>query len=220
MGRRHSLFAAFAAAAALAWSVVACALPAGADEIAPDSAATAVLLRLSSDPRTPDAYSAAVDLHVKLHTFPFVGLAVHGTSSFRRPGFYHFQLDNLPKVAAKFDDLNYDLGDPTSWPQRFDVSFAPQSTDDAPVLRLIPKKRGLVRTLDIVTDAKGARILKATWSRYDGGTIVLEQTYATFGTADIVTGQHATIDIPHVRAEVSAGYTNVALDAPTFATLP
>jgi hypothetical protein len=219
MGRRHSLVAAFAVVA-VAWSALAGALPVRADDAVPDAGATAVLARLSTDPHTPDAYSADVVLHVKLHSFPFLGLAVHGTSSFRRPGFYHFQLSNLPKVAAKFDDLNYDLGDPAAWSQRFDVSLAPQSTDDVPVLRLIPKKRGLVRTLDIVTDAKGARILKATWSRYDGGTIVLEQTYAAFGSADIVTAQHATIDIPHMRAELSADYSNVALDTPTFATLP
>jgi hypothetical protein len=219
MGRRHWLLATFAVAA-VAGSCLVGALPVRADEVASDAGATAVLARLSSDPRTPDAYSADVDLHVKLHTFPFLGLAVHGTSSFRRPGFYHFQLSNLPKIAAKFDDLNYDLGDPTAWPLRFDVSLAPQSTDDVPVLRLVPKKRGLVRALDIVTDAKGARILKATWTRYDGGRIVLEQTYAAIGSADIVTAQHATIDIPHIRGEVSADYTNVALDTPTFATLP
>jgi hypothetical protein len=207
-------------AAVVAWSAVLGALPARADDAGPPADASAVLARLAADPHVPDGYSADVDLHVKLHTFPFVGLAVHGTSSFRRPGFYHFALTNLPKVAAKFDDLNYDLGDPTSWPQRFDVALAPASTSAAPVLRLVPKKHGLVRTLDIVTDANGGRILKATWTRYDGGTIVLEQTYASFGAADVVTAQHATIDIPHVRAELSAAYTNVALDAPTFATLP
>jgi hypothetical protein len=219
MSHRQNVFAA-CIAAVIAWSAVPGALPARAQDAVPPADATSVLARLANDPHVPDGYSADVDLHVKLRTFPFLGLAVHGTSSFRRPGFYHFQLTNLPKIAAKFDDLNYDLGDPMSWPQRYDVSLAPQSTFDTPVLRLIPKKRGLVRTLDIVTDVKGERILKATWSRYDGGRIVLEQTYASFGAADVVTAQRATVDIPHVRAELSAAYTNVAIDAPTFATLP
>lgn len=196
-------------------------LRAGAqDAVSAADAPAIVLARLSTDPRTPEGYSADVDLRVKLHTFPFVALAVHGTSSFRRPGFYHYHLDNLPRVAAKFDDLNYDLGDPTSWPLRFDIAMAPQSTDDAPVLRLTPKRPGLVSSLDIETDAKHARILKATWNRHDGGTIVLTQTYAPVGGSDVVTGQHAVIDIPHMRAEVSAIYTDVALLAPTLATLP
>jgi hypothetical protein len=195
-------------------------LTAHAQEAAPGETPAIVLARLSTDPRTPEGYSANVDLRVKLRSFPYLGLAVHGTSSFRRPGFYHYHLSNLPRVAAKFDDLNYDLGDPTSWSLRFEIAMAPQSTDDAPVLRLTPKKRGLVSSLDIETDVTHARILKATWNRYDGGRIVLTQTYAPVGEADVVTEQHATIDIPHMRAELSATYTNVALDAPTFATVP
>jgi hypothetical protein len=193
------------------------ALPAGA---LPAGAPAIVLARLSTDPHTPEGYSADVDLRVKLRTFPFLGVAVHGTTSFRRPGFYHYHLDNLPRVAAKFDDLNYDLGDPTSWPQRFDIAMAPQSTGDAPVLRLTPKRPGLVYALDIATDVKRARILQATWYRKDGGRIVLTQTYGAVGTADVVTEQQASIDIPHMRAEVSAAYSGVALLAPTLAAVP
>jgi hypothetical protein len=184
------------------------------------AAPDAVLARLSTDPRTPAGYSADVELHVKLHTFPYVGVAVHGTSSYRRPGLYHYQLQNLPRVAAKFNDLQYDLGDPTTWPQRYDIAMAPQSTADVPVLRMVPKKTGLVSFLEIVTDAKGGRIVKATWKRHDGGTIVLMQTYDSLGGADVVTEQHATIDIPHMRAELSAIYTNLALDTATLATVP
>ena len=147
-------------------------------------------------------------MHVKLRSFPFIGLTVHGTSTYRKPGLYHYQLQNLPRIASKFDDLRYDLGDPASWGTRYDIAMAPQSTDDVPVLRLTPKKPGgQVSYLDIETDAQHARMLKATWTRHDGGTIVLTQTYAPLGSADVVTQQHATIDIPHLRAEVTATYT-------------
>lgn len=179
-----------------------------------------VLARLATDPRTPEGYSASLELHAKLHSFPYIGLTVHGTSSYRKPGLYHYQLQNLPRIAAKFDDLHYDLGDPTSWGQRYDIAMAPESTEDAPILRLTPKKPGLVTYLDIETDAKRARMLKATWKRRDGGTIVLTQTYTAVGSADVVTQQHATIDIPHMRAEVTATYSNIAVDSPMFATVP
>jgi len=55
------------------------------------------------DPRTPEGYSASLELHAKLHSFPFIGLTVHGTSSYRKPGLYHYQLQNLPRIAAKFE---------------------------------------------------------------------------------------------------------------------
>jgi hypothetical protein len=62
-------------------------------------------------------------------------------------------------------------------------------------------------------------MLKATWKRRDGGTIVLTQTYAAVGSSDVVTAQHAMFDIPHMRAEITATYTNVVVDTPMFATV-
>jgi len=212
--------------AALVASLALCASPVRADDNAATVTAVTppvpaiVLTALATDPRTPEGYSAHVELHVKLHSFPFIGLTVHGTSSYRRPGFYHYQLTNVPRIAGKFDDLRYDLGDPTLWETRYDITMAPQSTDDAPVLRLTPKKAaGMVAYLDIQTDAKHGRMLKATWTRRDGGTIVLTQTYSELGTADVVTAQHATIDIPHMRAELTATYSELVIDTPTIATV-
>jgi hypothetical protein len=204
--------------AALVACLVLLASPGRADEIAPVAPAI-VLAHLATDPQTPDGYSAHVELHVKLRTFPFIGLTVHGTSTYRKPGAYHYQLENLPRIASKFNDLRYDLGDPTSWGARYDIAMAPQSTDDAPVLRLTPKKPGLVTYLDIETDAKHGRMLEATWKRRDGGTIVLTQMYAPVGASEVVTQQHATIDIPHMRAELTAKYSDVTLDTPMFATV-
>jgi hypothetical protein len=210
--------------AALVAAVVLAASPVRAQETASPAASgpgpAVVLARLSTDPRTPEGYSATLELHAKLRSFPYVGLTVHGTSTYRRPGLYHYQLENLPRIAAKFDDLHYDLGDPVSWSTRYDIAMAPGSSDEAPILRLTPKKAGLVIYLDIQTDVKRGRMLKATWKRHDGGTIVLTQTYSPVGSADVVTQQHATIDIPHMRAELTATYTNVSLDTPMFATVP
>jgi hypothetical protein len=199
--------------------------PIRADDSAPPAAAVAaapaiVLARLSTDPRTPEGYSADLELHVKLRSFPFIGLTVHGTSSYRKPGLYHYQLQNLPRIAAKFNDLHYDLGDPETWPARYDIAMSPASTADAPVLRLTPKKPGgMVTYLDIVTDGKNGRMLQATWKRRDGGSIVLTQTYEPIGSTDVVTAQHATFDIPHMRADLTATYTNVVVDTPMFATV-
>jgi hypothetical protein len=218
MGRQSLRFGLIAAtiAALLAWAA-----PAWPDEPGPPASGAlspaVVLAMLATDPRTPDGYGADVELHVKLHSFPFIGLTVHGSSTYRRPGQYHYQLRNLPRIVAKFDDLRYDLGDPAAWSQKFDITMAPQSTEEVPVLRLTPKHPGMVIALDIETDAKHARMLVATWRRKDGGTIVLTQTYEPFASADVVTQQHAVIDIPHMRADLTATYTNVVLESATFA---
>jgi hypothetical protein len=166
------------------------------------------IARMAADPRTPDAYSASVRLHVKLRVFPFIGLTLNGNTTYRRPGLYRFVFRGVPKVAEKFDDLRYDLGDPLSWSQRYDLAFAPQSAPAAPVLRLTPKKPGLVAYLDVTTAAQSGRLLRAVWSRHDGGTITLVQQFQPLGNAEIVTHQVATINIPHMRAELTADYSS------------
>ena len=108
---------------------------------APATGPAIVLAHLATAPLTPEGYSAHLELHVRLRTFPYIGLTVHGTSTY----------------------------------------------------------------------------LKATWKRRDGGTIELTQTYAPVGTSEVVAQQRATIDIPHMRAELTATYSDVTLDTPMFA---
>jgi len=174
--------------------------------------------RMAADPRTPDAYSANVKLHVKLRVFPFIGVTLNGNTTYRRPGLYHFVFRGVPKVAEKFDDLRYDLGNPLAWSERYEIAFAPTSTVDVPVLRLTPKTSGgMVAFLDVTTDAQSGRMLKAVWSRHDGGKITLTQTYASVGTSDIVSHQAAVIDIPHMRAELTADYGGFTVEPSTMA---
>jgi len=178
-----------------------------------------IVARMAADPRTPDAYSANVKLHVKLRVFPFIGVTLNGNTTYRRPGLYHFVFRGVHKVAEKFDDLRYDLGNPLAWSQRYEIAFAPTSTLDDPVLRLTPKSSGMVAFLDVKTDALSGRMLKAVWLRHDGGKITLTQTYASVGTSDIVSHQAAVIDIPHMRAELTADYGGFTVEPSTLAGL-
>lgn len=174
--------------------------------------------RLAADPRTPDAYTANVKLHVKLRVFPFISVTLNGNTTYRRPGLYHFVFRGVPRVAEKFNDLRYDLGNPLAWPEKYDMAFAPGSTSESPVLRLTPKTRtGMVAYLDVTTDAQSGRLLKAVWSRHDGGTITLTQTYETIGTSEIVSHQAAMVDIPHMRAELTAEYAGFTVEPSTMA---
>jgi len=196
-----------------------CAQDASEPALAP--ALQTVLSRLSADPITPREYTANIDLHVKLRVFPFIGLTLHGNSSYKRPGLYHFVFRGVPKAAEKFSDLNYDLGDPAKWPERYVIAFAPQSTSQEPVVRLTPRTRGLVKQLDVAIDPAKGHLTRATWTRYDGGTITLVQTYTAVGENEIVARQAATIDIPHMKADVSADYgAFIVAGMPVVAGLP
>jgi outer membrane lipoprotein-sorting protein len=170
-----------------------------------------VLAALTAAPEQPDAYKASVALHVRMRMFPFIRMTLHGDSWYKRPGLYRFVFRGVPFVAKAFSDMKYDLGDPARWSDRYEVTFAPGSTDAAPVLRLTPKTHALVKTLDVAVDPQRGRILRATWSRTDGGTIALVQTYAPGADGHaVVAKQLATIDLPRMKAELEADYADFA----------
>jgi hypothetical protein len=176
-----------------------------------DQRVAALIQRVAQNSAAPDQYSADVKVHVRLRVFPWMSLTLHGSELYKHPGFYHFVFRGAPKAAEHFSDMAYDIGNAGGWPQKYDVSILGTSAKGQPVLRLVPKTRGLVRTLDVTVDPETARLEKWVWSRYDGGTISVTQRYETLQTRDVVTQQEACIRIPHMAADLIATYSNFAL---------
>jgi len=180
----------------------------------PDSSLPSLLARLAADPTTPKEYNAQIKLHVRMRVFPWISITLNGNSAYKRPGIYRFVFRGVPKAAEHFSDLAYDLGTASTWPSKYEISLlTPASPGVEPVIRLIPKKHGMVKFLDVSVDAVKGHIDKALWTRFDGGVIALINHYNTVGTHEIVALQNATIDIPHMKAELAAEYSNFAVDA-------
>jgi hypothetical protein len=167
-----------------------------------------VLAALAAAPEQPEEYKASVSLHVRMRVFPFIRMTLHGDSWYKRPGLYRFVFRGVPIIARAFSDMKYDLGDPAHWPDRYEIAFAPNSTADAPVLRLTPKSPVMVKSLDVALDPAHGRILKAVWSRGDGGVITLVQTYAPVAGHAFVAKQTATINLPRMKADLEAEYAD------------
>ena len=167
-----------------------------------------VLAALAAAPDPPEEYKASVSLHVRMRVFPFIRMTLHGDSWYKRPGLYRFVFRGVPLIARAFSDMKYDLGDPAHWPDRYEIAFAPESTAAAPVLRLTPKTPVLVKRLDVSLDAARGRILKAVWSRSDGGVITLVQTYVPVAGHAFVSKQTATINLPRMKADLEAEYAD------------
>ena len=180
-------------------------LAAAADD---QPAVPAVLAMLAAAPEQPEEYKASVALHVRMRVFPWIRITLHGDSWYKRPGLYRFVFRGVPVIARAFSDMKYDLGDPSHWQERYEIAYAPESTAEVPVLRLTPKTPVLVKQLDVTLDAAHGRILKAVWSRGDGGLITLVQTYTPVGAHAYVAKQTAKIDLPRMKADLEADYEN------------
>lgn len=177
-----------------------------------NSALSTILAKLAADPTTPNQYNAQIKLHVRMRVFPWISITLNGNSAYKRPGLYHFVFKGVPKAAEHFSDLAYDLGNAATWPEKYQVSLlSPGAAGADPVIRLIPKKHGMVKNLDVTVDAVKGHINKAVWTRFDGGVISLVQHYNFLGGHEFVAQQDASIDIPHMRAELAAQYSGFDL---------
>ena len=116
--------------------------------------------------------------------------------------------------------MKYDLGNPAQWPDRYQIAFAPQSTAGVPVLRLTPKNPVMVKYFDVTLDPARGRIEKAVWTRNDGGTITLVQTYAPVAGHEFVQKQTATINLPRMKADLEAEYGDFNTTEAAIATAP
>ncbi|MEA2718967.1 MAG: hypothetical protein QOJ39_831, partial [Candidatus Eremiobacteraeota bacterium] len=145
---------------------------------------------------------------------------LHGDSWYKRPGLYRFVFRGVPLVARAFSDMKYDLGNPAQWPERYEIAFTPDSTAAAPVLRLTPKSPVQVKSLDVALDPAHGRILKATWTRNDGGRITLVQTYAPVAGHAFVAKQTATISLPRMKADLEADYADFTTTEASVGTTP
>jgi hypothetical protein len=183
-------------------------------------AVTAVLAALTASPDQAVEYKAAVSLHVRMRVFPFIRMTLHGDSWYKRPGLYRFVFRGVPLIARAFSDMKYDLGDPAHWPDKYEIAFAPDSTIAAPILRLTPKTPVLVKSFDVWLDPARGRILKAVWSRGDGGVITLVQTYAPIAGHAFVAKQQATINLPRMKADLEADYADFSTTEASVGATP
>jgi outer membrane lipoprotein-sorting protein len=176
--------------------------------------------------RNPALSTFRARVHVDIHmvNFPYLSPKLDGTSYFKRPDNYEVVFDRVPGYAKGFSRLFDDVGDPTRWEMDQDVVFlgtAELQGKSMLVLRLTKKIYSTILDHALVyVDPSTYELAQMEWHYRSGGTVVMTQSYRSEGGYVLISSQHATIDIPHVRAVAQATYstyeTNVALDPSVF----
>ncbi|HTU81309.1 MAG TPA: hypothetical protein VMF61_04215 [Candidatus Acidoferrales bacterium] len=192
------------------------AVPAAATSQSSD--AHAVIEKMLDRNPSLQSYQARVHVDIKMLSFPFLAPQLDGTSYYRRPDTYEVVFDKMPGYAKSFQTLFDDIGDPAAWERSQNVTLDGMGSVDgrpAIVLRLTKKIHSdiLDHTLAYV-DPSNYSLMQMEWYYTSGGKITMSQQYRMQGSYSVLSAQHATIDIPHVRAVADATYasyqTNVA----------
>jgi hypothetical protein len=170
------------------------------------------------------SFRSRVHVNVRLLSFPFLAPKLAGTSYFKRPDNYVVDFDRVPGYAKGFSKLFNDVGDPAAWSKDSNLAIDAQTSLDgrpAIVLRMTKKIPSsiLAYTLAFV-DPQSYDLERMEWHYASGGTIVMTQTYRKQGDFDVISSQHADIQIPHIHAVADSTYgpyeTNVAFADAVF----
>ena len=181
--------------------------------------ARTIVMRMADRNPTLRSYEARVHVDVRMLNFPYLAPQLDGTSYFKRPEFYEVVFDRMPGYARGFGRLFDDVGSPRAWEKNQNITFdGTASINGRPmiVLRLTKKIHSdiLDHTLAYV-DPSDYSLVQMEWYYTSGGKITMAQWYRQQGNYSVLAQQHATIDIPHVRAVADATYgtyeTNVPL---------
>ena len=194
----------------------------GSTDWAPQSLdAHALVQRIADRNPTLKSYRARVHVDIRMFSFPFLAPKLDGTSYFRRPDFYEVVFDRMPGYARGFQRLFDDVGSPRAWERDQNITVNGTAWLDGRVtivLRMTKKIHSdiLDHTLAYV-DSSDYSLVRMEWYYTSGGRITMSQQYRMQGLYAVLSQQHATINIPHVRAVADASYgtyeTNVPIGA-------
>ena len=175
--------------------------------------------------RNPALTSFQAHVDVRLHTgIPFLNPTLEGTTYFKRPDNYEVVFTKVPSYAKGIDKLYSDIGDPSSWGKRYEMTPLGEVSVDGHRdlgLRLVQRVRGMIDHEDVAIDPQRWVVERMNYYYYNGGTIQLDQTFREESGFTVLSDQRASIALPHIprvtgMAHYSAYHVNVAIDDSVF----
>ncbi len=181
--------------------------------------APAIVARMAARNPALRSYRARVHVDVHMYSFPYLAPKLDGTSYYERPDFYVVVFDRMPGYARGFQRIFNDIGNPRAWQKDQNISVdGMASLDNRPAIVLRMTKKIHSDILDhtlVYVDPADYSLLQMEWYYTNGGKITMTQQYRMQGSYEVVSAQHATISIPHIRAGADATYgayeTNVPI---------
>jgi outer membrane lipoprotein-sorting protein len=210
--------------AALALALATCAaIPVAAEVGAPNDPHAIIAKMIERNPSL-QSYRSRVHVDVRMLNFPFLAPKLDGTTYYKRPNTYEVVFDRVPGYAKGFSKLFDDVGDPAAWEKDQNITYDGSQVVDGKtvlVLRLTKKIHSdiLDHTLAYV-DPDTYALEQMEWDYTSGGKITMTQDYRSEDGYALLSSQHATINIPHVRAVADATYADYATNVPDAAPVP
>jgi hypothetical protein len=180
--------------------------------------AHAIVQRMAERNPTLRSYRSRVHVDVRMLNFPWLAPKLDGTEYFKRPNFYEVVFDRMPSYARGFQRIFNDVGNPLAWEKDEIITVdGTAALDGRPTIVLRMTKRIHSDILDhtlVYVDPSDYSLVQMEWYYTSGGKITMSQRYREQGNYSVLSTQHATIAIPHVRAVADATYGTYETNVP------
>ena len=181
---------------------------------AQDASVNALIARLSAAQDQVRSYTASVQAHIAMHSFPYLSPTLEGTYYHKEPSMNKIVFTSgLPFIAKEFSKVYPEIESPSNWLKKYYVSLE-KSDAGSTTLKLVPRKHGRIDHIDATIADSTADLVQLRWNYNDGGYAVLDQVYGVVDGHRLVTKQTGHFEVPHYNADLTSTFTAFKINAP------
>jgi hypothetical protein len=170
------------------------------------AAATAatLLARMAAVNPNLHAFTANLNAHVVMRSFPFVTADLTGTYYYQEPDKNKVIFTSgVPLVAQQFNKLYAHIESPKKWNELYNVTLV---SDDGTTahFKLLPRKQGNVAEIDATVDDKNATVTSMRWNYGNGGYAEMTNRYGKVDGNFVVESQTGHVQEPGYTADITS----------------
>jgi hypothetical protein len=150
------------------------------------------------------AFSAMLNAHVVMRSFPFLTADLAGTYYYEEPDKNKVVFTSgVPMIAQQFDKLYAHIDSPSQWSDKYVVTTV---SDDGSTtrFRLVPRKSGNVERVDATADDRSATVTSMRWNYGNGGYAEVTNHYGRIDGNLLVESQTGHVEEPGYVADISS----------------
>ncbi|HVN68506.1 MAG TPA: hypothetical protein VMU38_02460 [Candidatus Binatia bacterium] len=164
----------------------------------------ALLARMSAVNPNLHAFSATMRAHVAMKSFPFLSTDLVGTYYYKEPDKNKVVFTSgVPLVAQQFNKLDAHIESPSRWNDVYEVTEISDRSGTTR-LRLVPRKRGNVDSIDASVDDRNATVTSLRWNYANGGYAEMTNAYGRVGENLVVQSQTGHVEEPGYAADITS----------------
>jgi len=157
---------------------------------------------------------ATIEVHTKMRSFPPMSITLRGHSYFLAPDQQAVVFDNVSGILKGMVKDSPSIAPAAMWPTDYDVSVV--SDDGASsVFHIVTRDPSdIVQSADVTADDQTGEMTQLHFVNRNGSESTNQQTYARFGSYDVVVSSTGSTHGPGYKADTETTFSDYQFNVP------